>query len=580
MGSYYIPKSSSWKIALLTTATVAVLLAQQPPQNASAGRSPIPAQSAPAQPAAPAQKDPNDSGVIIRSTTRLIQVNVLVHNHKGEPVRDLKKEDFQLLDNGKPQKVAIFSMDTNTVLPQEKPLPQNVFTNKLAVRGGVPTSVTVILLDAMNTKYQDQIWSRKQVVKYLATLKPEDRVAIYQLGYGQGLRVLHDFTTDSSDLVAKLSKFKSNLADITPAEGGTSFDFDPAVLDFSSWMGGGGASRAEADFYTINRVTGTLRAIEFIANHLSELPGRKNLIWVSGGFPMQIGFDSVAAFHDPSRQQRSFGPEMDEAIRALNNGNVSIYPVDSRGLEVDHRFSAENQKVNLAPKLSMGPSVENQQTMSELASRTGGRAYYNTNDLAKALREAVEDSVVSYTLGFYPADERFDGKFHKLEVKVPELHGMNLRYRKGYFDLAEQPKDEQRRHIEIRDAVFSPLDSSSVGVVVQIAPADPKHPGDLNVYLRVDPTAIGITPAADRSNAILDFIFVQRDEKGHQFKSDDDTMTLALKPDTYQKIMREGLIYHRFVPRIQAATQLRIVVRDASSGSTGSVTVPFSSVKL
>ena len=562
-------RTNTWKSIALTALTVAAMAAQDgPKQDAPKQDAPKPASTG----------DPSDSGVLIRSTTRLIQLNVVVHDRKGEPVKDLKKEDFKIFDNGKPQKVAVFSMDANAVLPQMKPLPQNVFTNKLTVRGGVPNSVSVILLDSMNTKYEDQTWSRKQVVKYLTTLKPEDRVAIYQLG--RGLRVLHDFTTDSTDLIAKLQKFKGqNLPDLAASEV-SSFDFDPSVLDFQNWMGGGGSGGAEADFYTTNRITGTLRAIQFIANHMAEYPGRKNLIWVSGGFPLQIGFDSIEAMHDPSRTQRTFGPELDETIRALNNGNVAIYPVDSRGLTVDSRFSAQNAKIDLSPKLGMGPTVENQQTMSELASRTGGRAYYNTNDLTKAIHDAVNDSVVTYTIGYYPENEKFDGKFHKLEVKTPELHGMNLRYRKGYFDQAEQPADQHRRVVELKDAVYSPLDSSAVGLIVNVAPTDPKHPGDLNLYMRVDPTAIGLTPSNDRQNAQLDFIFVQRDEKGRQYKSDSDTMTLQLKPDTLAKLMKSGLVYQRFVNKVHAATQLRIVVRDASSGATGSITVPFTALKL
>ncbi len=544
------------KFASLSAVTLAALLAQSP---------------------AP-QKDPADSGLLIKSTTRLIQVNVVVHDHKGQPVKDLKKEDFKVFDNGKPQKISVFSMDSSSVLPQAKPLPQNVFTNKLAAKGGVPTSTTVILLDAKNTQYKDQAWSRRQVVKYLATLKPEDRIAIYSLG--RGLTVLHDFTTDSSSLLAKLDKFKGANLPETAASEGTSFDFDPSVLDFSQWMGNQGSTGAEADFFMQDRVIGTLRAIQFIANHMAELPGRKNLIWVSGGFPLSIGFESVQAMHDPSRTQRQFGPELDETIRALNNANVAIYPVDSRGLVVDSRFSAEHQKVDLKPSLSMGPTVENQMTMSELANRTGGHAYMNTNDLTKAIHDAVADSAVSYTIGYYPENEKFDGKFHKLDIKTPEYHGMNLRYRKGYFDQAESPQDENRRHIELRDAVYSPLDSSAVGIIVQFDKTDPKHPGDLNLYMRVDPTAIGITPVADRSNAVVDVIFNLRDGKGHQYKSESDTISLSLKPDSYKKLMQTGMIYHRFVPRVQGATELRVVVRDASSGATGSVTVPLRDVKL
>jgi hypothetical protein len=113
---------------------------------------------------AAAQQAPPDP--VIRSTTRLIQLNVIVHDRHGQPVRDLKKEDFTVLDNGKAQAVSIFSIDSNAVLPQvAKPAP-NVFTNQLREKSAVPSSVTVILLDELNTKYEDKVWAKQQVVKF------------------------------------------------------------------------------------------------------------------------------------------------------------------------------------------------------------------------------------------------------------------------------------------------------------------------------------------------------------------------------------------------------------------------------
>ncbi len=514
--------------------------------------------------------------VVLKSTTRLIQMNVVVHDKHGQPVRDLKKEDFTILDNGKPRPVSVFSMDSNAVLPQAPKLAPNVFTNRLQQKSEVPAGVTVILIDELNTKYQDQAWAKQQVVKYLKTIHAEDRVAIYVLG--RGLRVLHDFTTDSSDLLRKLAKYTgSALPETTVAE--NSFDSgDNGQLD--SWMrGAGGASGQEADFYTINRVQGTLHAIEFIANHLTSLPGRKNLIWVSGGFPLQIGFESIEAMHDPSRQQRTFGPEVERTVNALNDGNVAIYPVDARGLVAPAQFSAANRKIDLAPKLSMGPIVEHQQTMSLLADRTGGRAYYNTNDLASAIRDAVDDSSLTYTLGFYPSDGDHDGKFHKLQVKT-SVAGLSIRSRKGYFDTEEKPQDVKARRVELRDAVWSPLDSSALGLLVQVAPSDAAHPGDLNVYVKVDPAAIGLTLNGELRDGLVDFLFIQRNEHGKQFSGEDDTVTLTLKPESAQKLQKDGLTFHKFVKKAAQATQLRIVVRDASSGTLGSVTVPFDQLKL
>jgi VWFA-related protein len=517
--------------------------------------------------------------LVLKATTRLIQVNVIVRDHKGDPVRDLKQEDFQLFDNGKPQKISVFSMDSNAVLPQAAPLPPNMFTNQLRQRSAVPASVTVILIDQINTHYQDQNWAKQQLVKYLKTIRPEDRVAIYALG--PGLRVLHDFTTDSSGLLAQLERYKNGA--IPEAEQkDSSFARDINSINFDSWMlgGGRGVSPQERDFYMINRVQGTLNAIEFIADHLAGLPGRKNLIWLSGGFPLQIGMGSEKAVMDPTREQRSFGPEVEHAIKALNDANVAMYPVDARGLVADTRFDASNAKVDLAPKLSMGPVVENQQTMSTLANATGGHAYFNTNDLSRAIREAVDDSTLTYTLGFYPSNENYDGKFHKIELKTPARSGLSAHYRKGYYDVADQPLDERARKVELQNAVWSPLDSSSLGLTVQLAKAPADRPNSIDVYIKVDPNGIGITHNGTRNDGAVDILLIQKDDRGRTFNGETDTLSLAMKPETYQKIEQEGLIFHKVIPRAGQATQLRVIVRDASSGTLGSVTVPFRQLKL
>jgi VWFA-related protein len=527
---------------------------------------------------APAGSAPGGD-LVLKATTRLIQVNVIVRDRKGSPAAGLKKEDFQIFDNGKPQQISVFSMDSSTVLPQVAALPPNMFTNQLQQKSAVPSSVTVILIDQINTHWQDQAWAKQQLIKYLKTIHPEDRVAIYALG--PGLRVLHDFTTDSSGLLEQLDRYKNGVIPEGDQKD-SSFAADINSLNFDTWMngGGGGISPQERDFYMINRVQGTLHAIEFIASHLASLPGRKNLIWLSGGFPLQIGLGSAKAMFDPTREQRTFSPEVEHAIKALNDANVAMYPVDSRGLVADTRFDASNAKVNLAPKLSMGPVVENQQTMSTLASATGGHAYFNTNDLAKAIRDAVDDSTLTYTLGFYPTNETFDGKFHKIDVKTPGQSGLSTHYRKGYYDVADQPHDDQARKTELQNAVWSPLDSSAMGLVVQVAPGGAEHPNSIDVYVKVDPNAIGITRNGDRNDGALDVMLVQKNDRGKTFNGESDTISLAMKSETYQKIEKQGFVFHKVIGRAPQATQLRVIVRDVSSGTLGSVTIPFNQLKL
>jgi VWFA-related protein len=531
------------------------------------------AQTPPAAPAAKTEADA--SAPVFRSTTHLVQVNVIVRQH-GKPVADLKKEDFRRFDNGKQQTIDVFSVEaSNGMLPASPvKLPPGVYTNKLTQKAGTPQSVTVILLDMYNLKIQDQMFARQQVIKYLKTIRPEDRVAIYLLG--NSLKVLHDYTTDSTDLLRALNAFGDGktLPDLSQDQ---NMSFGTDMITLNNWMMTGGTG-AERDFYMIQRVTGTLKVIEFIANHLASLPGRKNLIWVSGGFPLQIGFNSVREMNDPTREQRDFGEEVTQTVKAVNNANVAIYPVDARGLVADQRFSAENQKINLKPKLGMGPTVQNQQTMEELASRTGGKAYYNTNDLAHAIHEAIEDASVTYTLGFYPADEKYDGKFHKFNVKVEHSGmGYDVRFRKGYFDFENKPMDDKSRKAEIADAVLSPLDSSALGMVVQTRRTDKPAPNSMEMVIYVDPRGIGFEQKADRMAGKVDIFFVQKNDRGNQFNGKDDSITLNLDPDKYKQVMTQGLSYHQIIPLVPQAPQLRIVARDDASGTLGSVTVPLKS---
>jgi VWFA-related protein len=550
---------------------VAVLLAAQ------IGAQP-PAAQKEAQTSAPA----SESTPVFRSTTHLVQVNVIVRHH-GDAVADLKKEDFRLFDNGKPQTISTFSVESsNGKLPASPlKLPPNVYTNKLVQKPGTPQSVTVILLDTFNTHLQDQLFARQQVVKFLQTIRPEDRVALYIL-YGNGLKVLHDYTTDSTDMLRALNAFSDGktLPDLSQDQ---RMSFGTDMISLNNWMMTG-SSGPERDFYMTQRIVGTLQVIEFIANHLASLPGRKNLIWVSGGFPLQIGFNSIREMTDPSREQRTFGEEMTRTVKAVNNANVAIYPVDARGLVADARFSAANQKVDLKPKLSMGPIVENQQTMEELASRTGGKAYVNTNDLKNAIRDAIADASTTYTLGFYPNDEKYDGKFHKFTVKVEHAGmGYDVRYRKGYFDLEKKATDERARHAEISDAVTSPLDSSALGMAVETARVDKPAPNSMEMLIVVDPRGIGFehktVEGKDVMAGVVDFFFVQKNDRGNQFNGVDKTITLNLTEEKYKGMMMHGLQYHDIVPLVPQATQLRIVARDGASGTLGSVTVPLKNVQ-
>jgi VWFA-related protein len=512
---------------------------------------------------------PQQPPVVFKSTTRLVQVNVVVHDHKGEPVSDLKKEDFIVSEKGKPQQIAFFSMESSDKLAsQPTKLPPNIFSNRLQERTGVPASVTVLLLDSLNTKWEDQTYARKQVVKFLEQVQPQDHIAIYTLG--RGLKILHDYTTDASALLKNLADYKGQvIPDLEASERNAGGGADG--LDLGPVFGGGVIM--EADFYMRNRVMNTLKALEVIANHLSSLQGRKNLIWVSGGFPLMIGFDEVPEIGAPisNMNKETFTDEMSSTIRALNNAGVSVYPVDARGLMVMPGFSAENRTIRKQPQLK--PIVPHLDTMKELADRTGGRAFYNTNDIKNAVRQAIDDSKVTYSIGYYPEDTAQDGKFRQIKVKVDRA-GANVRYRKGYFAMRPASQDENSRKAEMRSAVWSPLDSTALPLNARVDILQKPSPDTVHVFAQIDPSTITLEQKDDRWVGKLDFVFVQKDDRGNMVGQDfADTINMNLTKDRYLQMQQKGLIYERQLSMAARASILRIVARDTASGSIGSLTV-------
>jgi VWFA-related protein len=337
----------------------------------------------------------------------------------------------------------------------------------------------------------------------------------------------------------------------------------------------------EADFMTAGRVVNTLSTFQAIAQHLSGLPGRKNLIWLSGGFPLTIGFDTLPPIGS-TRDRRTFTWEMDAAVRALNNSGVAVYPVDARGLMGLSRLDASVRGAPSArhPSAAAPQPVfdENIDAMSELAERTGGRATYLTNDLNRAIRRAIDDARVTYTIGYYSTNETQDGTFREIKVKVNRPR-LDVRYRKGYFALKPPNNIAKTRDDEVRAAVWSPLESTAIAMNARADFVEQPEPDTVNVSSQIDPATVGFRKDRDRWKTELDIVYVQKDDQGHvQGENIGDTLSLALSDSSYAKVVKEGLIVERRFRRRPQAITLRIVVRDVASGSIGSLTIPFSQI--
>src|ERR1700686_2230394 len=206
------------RAVLLSLATFSILLFS----SSAAPHSP----QSPNQPAAP-QDSP-----IIRSTTHLVQVSVVVTDKKGQPITGLKKENFTVLDESNPQQIAFFFAEAPRPAAPTTPLPKNVYTNRYDLKGQDPGAVTVVLFDSLNTSPQDQAYVRQQVTKFLKTLKPQDHVAIYALT--TKLLLLHEFTQDSAALVDAANKFNPKELAAYDASNRESFDV-PGLAGAPGW---------------------------------------------------------------------------------------------------------------------------------------------------------------------------------------------------------------------------------------------------------------------------------------------------------------------------------------------------------
>ena len=215
------------------------------------------------------------------------------------------------------------------------------------------------------------------------------------------------------------------------------------------------ANQQIADFNTMNRAYITAKALESIAAHIAPLPGRKNLIWLSAGFPIDIGMDELDI--NSTRDNRSFNEEVERATRALSDSNTAIYPVDARGLIGVPAISAQSRGPSPRNPPTISSLLPNQKifdTMNILAERTGGRAYFNSNDIQGSIRRAIDDSRVTYVLGYYPDHGKWNGKFHEIKIRV-NRPGTDVRYRRGYFAMADDaPADENKDAALLGDAVF------------------------------------------------------------------------------------------------------------------------------
>jgi VWFA-related protein len=538
----------------------------------------------------PTESKPSEPVAVFKSSTELVVVPVVV-TEKGHHVSGLKKENFLLQENGKDQKIA-FLEEVNSSADRMKRVkpPEGTFTNMIET----PSSsrrVTIFLLDLLNTKFLDQTTAKDAMVKVLSeSIDPREPVALYVLTRS-GLRPIHDFTSDPRVLIAAVKKVKGS----TQADANADIDADDlgAMEAESQDLADAMGDMAENvnSFTRISSARITLESMRALADAYSGIPGRKSLIWATGSFPFSISDTSMALAPGGRYSISDIAPLYEETWRAINDANFAIYPVDVRGLNASSLVDASRRTTSTSSPMANGRGPrgmgrapvgganpnwalnDSLSTLTAFAQATGGKAFYNSNDIERGFREAAQDSSAYYLLSYYLDRTTEKPGWRKLKVKL-ERKGVSVRARSGFYVPAVGGDPNETRQTDLAAALQSPLDFTQVPVkliLTKVTPAAEAGKMNVDYDVVIPPNAVTIDEAAN-NHVKVEFIALVREADGKvAMPPDGRTLEAHLKPDVLSQVKANGMRYHSQLVMPSGEYLIRFVARDFLSGKVGSL---------
>ena len=511
------------------------------------------------QTASSQQQDVLHSDQTLRTNTRLVVVDVVATDNSGRVISDIQADDLKLLEDGTQQKISSFTFHPpgKTDVVSSISLPPNVVTNAPAFHA---SSLNVMLFDTVNGDFGEQAYVKEQLLKYFSQAQLSHPIALFAME--SHLVMLHDFTTDPAALKSSVEKFKPPARFING---------ETATSRASAFTTFGDAHTSERDIAT------TLNELNALAKTLSGYPGRKNLIWLSEGFPLSLFPDNniktssntCAAAGCGTGLARSdvegtgHGDYKDYAFLvkkvsdALMNAQVAVYVVDAGVVGKDERMASHD-------------------TMRDMADRTGGKAFLNTNNLAASMTSSVDDGSTYYTLEYYPSNKTWDGKFRTIQINSSRP-GVKLRYRQGYYAL-DPEKIHQADSDALAESFSRSLEFDAPAVTQVIFQAQVQPPSEKNkkvvVTFHIDPRTL----AFERKDDGAEFARLSCTVWAYGKDKDKPTMSSGtvnanLSAKDYQQMMQQ-----RFLPcdrqlDLKPGTYaLRMGVLDRASNKIGTAT--------
>ena len=512
----------------------------------------------------PSQTDPVP---VFRSQTRVVLVDVIVADNKGQFVPGLKTEDFTLKEDGKLQRISGFNLrryEAPRALPPLQ-LPPNQYTNFTQQEPG--GAVTILMLDVLNTPTLAQVNARKAMVEFLRRLPRGQRVGLFILS--DRPRLIQGFTSSSDALIAAGNSLRPDLSILTLDLGTGSTS---AVLASPISQSVGPSLQSLEAITSDQRFHLTLATLNALARSVSGFSGRKNLLWLSGHFPLRL--DQQFLTQNRAGFGGAFSSDVRETAALLAAAQVAVYPVDVNGLTL--------QRAVLDPSLGEAPSGQlplggstDQFAMEDLARETGGKSFYGMNAVEDALLHGLQHGSDYYTIAYTPENHNWNGQYRKIEVKVA-LKGAKLTFRRGYYAIEEKvfTGDEAAKALATAMQPLTPA-STMLLIKAQVLPPDSEHKA-VRIDYAVDSHDISFADTADqKKHAAVDFMSVARDGDFETAGYSTDTVEADFLPAMYQQIMQTGFPAHQELELKPGSYTLRLGVIDRGSQKIGTVDLPI-----
>jgi VWFA-related protein len=519
-----------------------------------------------------------------------VAIDVVVTKTNGEPSSGLVQREFTVLEDGKSQAIDFFEEHSapRDEAPAPPKLPPDVFTNRPRAAGDTGTA---LLIDEMNTALADRHAMFGAAQGFLENLPPRSRVAIFILR--SKLQRARGFTTDISGLQAAL---RGQKASAMPAGTRTGWE-DAEDRMTSALFAQSGAQYAGAegvaDIQEADRSERTLAALELLARNLAGTPGRKNLVWFAGSFPVSLfpqGNEGRSGRHQNGSEQG-----IQKAAGLLAESKIAVYPVSVAGVaaSVSSEAATRSEEIHGGDILRADEQQnqvrnENVASMERLASETGGQAVYGTNDLKGAAARAAGDVAHYYTLVYTPSGRRTDARFRRIEVKVDQPN-LRLAYRRGYYGgpaaeyveptsdplppllLPGSPAATQIVYEAYVQSAPRPADATPAGGNAKLSGPVTRY----SLNFTIPPSGLSFENAANGAQVgIIESAIVAWDAEGKKLNWAGGLTNFALNPASFEAAHRSGLLLHLEIDVPSTAATLVTGVYDRGGQRAGTLEIP------